>query len=189
MEPNQDTKSHLSARRPAVFLDRDGTLIVDVGYPKDPARVERLSGAAEAMRTLQQAGYALIVISNQSGIARGIITPQQAQAVHDRFLEVFAQESVHFEGVYYCPHGSKENCACRKPQPGLLRQAVDEHGLDPRQSFVVGDKLSDIQAGKAIGCRGVLLRSCYVDDPGDLPDFVVSTWKEALQAMIGDPAR
>lgn len=137
-------------RRKALFLDRDGTLIVDVGYPRDPARVEILSGAVEALRGYSD--YALVVISNQSGIARGLITEDEWRAVHERFVELFANEGITFAGSYYCKHGPDDGCACRKPEPGMLRQAARELDLDLAQSIMIGDKPSDVEAGRRAGC-------------------------------------
>ena len=139
----------------ALFLDRDGTLIVDVGYPKDPAQVELLPGAAESLRDLER-DWALVIISNQSGIGRGLITFDEANAVHDRMVELFEAEGIAFAGVYYCPHAPETGCACRKPAPGLLQQAARELDLDLTASVIVGDKPSDVEAGLAVGARGVL---------------------------------
>lgn len=141
--------------RPALFLDRDGTLIVDVGYPRDPALVDPLPGAIDALRELQQR-YALVIISNQSGIARGRITPAEAAAVHARTVELFAAGGVTFAGAYYCPHGPDEACRCRKPAPGLLLDAARELDLDLAASIMIGDKPSDLEAGQAAGCAHVL---------------------------------
>ena len=142
------------ARR-ALFLDRDGTLIVDVGYPRDPAGVELLPGAAEALRALQDE-WALVVISNQSGIGRGMISEAEAAAVHDRFVAAFAAAGVRFAGFYYCPHAPDAGCACRKPAPGLLLDAARELGLDLARSVMLGDKPSDLEAGRAAGCAHVV---------------------------------
>jgi histidinol-phosphate phosphatase family protein len=137
--------------RPALFLDRDGTLIVDVGYPRDPALVETLPGAIDALCKLQHT-YALVIISNQSGIARGRITPAEAAAVHARTIELFAAGGVTFAGAYYCPHGPDDGCPCRKPAPGLLLDAAHELDLDLASSIMLGDKPSDLEAGLAAGC-------------------------------------
>lgn len=136
--------------RRALFLDRDGTLIVDVGYPSDPAKVELIPGAAEALRALQR-DWLLVVVSNQSGIGRGMITPEQANAVHDRFVAAFAAQGVAFAGYYYCPHAPDTRCACRKPSPGLLLAAAEELALDLGASAIIGDKASDIECGRAAG--------------------------------------
>ncbi|MBA3541531.1 MAG: HAD family hydrolase [Deltaproteobacteria bacterium] len=135
----------------ALFLDRDGTLIVDVGYPRDPAEVALLPGAADTLRSLAN-DWTLVIVSNQSGIARGLITPEQANAVHDRVLAAFAAEGVAFAGVYYCPHAPDAGCACRKPAPGLLLDAARELDLDLAASIMIGDKISDVAAGVAAGC-------------------------------------
>jgi histidinol-phosphate phosphatase family protein len=135
-----------------LFVDRDGTLIVDVGYPRDPALVEPLPGAIDALREL--AGhFALVIISNQSGIGRGLITEAEARAVHDRVVDVFGRAGVEFAGAYYCPHAPGTRCPCRKPAPGLLLDAARELALDLATSIMVGDKASDMAAGRAAGCR------------------------------------
>jgi histidinol-phosphate phosphatase family protein len=134
--------------RRALFLDRDGTLIVDVGYPRDPALVELLPGAASVLRELQR-DWLLVVVSNQSGIGRGLISAAEATAVHDRFVAMFAAEGVAFAGFYYCPHALEAGCDCRKPLPGLLLQAAVELAIDIRSSALVGDKVSDLEAGRA----------------------------------------
>ncbi len=141
--------------RRALFLDRDGTLIVDVGYPRDPAKVELIPGAASALRDLQR-DWLLVVVSNQSGIGRGTITPAEATAVHDKFVDLFAIQGVAFAGFHYCPHAPDAGCACRKPMPGLLLDAAEELGLDLGQSAVVGDKASDVEAGRAAGLLHVI---------------------------------
>lgn len=171
-------------KKPALFLDRDGTLIVDVGYPKDPALVEPVEGAIDAMRTLSDAGYSLVVISNQSGVGRGMIAPAEARQVHLRFVEVFRHEGVEFDGVYYCPHAPEDRCECRKPSPYMLLEADREIGVDFSRSFVVGDRLGDVETGKNTGCRAILFPSQYVDDPGDLPDFVCNGWSEATPILL-----
>ncbi len=171
-------------KNPTVFLDRDGTLIVDVGYPKDPNLVEPLDGAIESMKALIDKGYQLVVISNQSGVGRGMISPEEAKSVHDRFIEVFEETGVTFADVYYCPHAPDEGCECRKPSPYMLNQADADHGVDFSRSWMVGDRLGDVQTGKNAGCRAILFRSQYVDDPGALPDAVVDGWNEALPILL-----
>lgn len=135
----------------ALLLDRDGTLIVDVGYPREPERVELLPGAAAALRELGET-FALVIVSNQSGIGRGMIKEEEADRVHARVLELFAAEGVRFAGAYRCPHAPEEDCSCRKPAPGMLLQAAEELGLDLAQSVMIGDKHADVQAGWAAEC-------------------------------------
>ncbi|HEX3757852.1 MAG TPA: HAD family hydrolase [Kofleriaceae bacterium] len=146
--------SPAGARR-ALLLDRDGTLITDVGYPRDPAQVEPLPGAVAALRALQTR-FALVIISNQSGVGRGLITPAEARAVHARVVERFGQAGVAFAGAYYCPHDPAAGCPCRKPAPGLLLDAARELGLDLAGSIMLGDKPSDVAAGRAAGCGHAL---------------------------------
>jgi histidinol-phosphate phosphatase family protein len=140
---------------PSLLVDRDGTLIEDVGYLRDPAQVKLVDGAAEALRALQR-DWALVVISNQSGIARGLISEREAEAVHAAFIAAFAAEGVTFAGCYYCPHAPEGGCTCRKPAPGLIVEAARELGLDLRRSVMLGDKASDVEAGRAAGCGYVV---------------------------------
>jgi D-glycero-D-manno-heptose 1,7-bisphosphate phosphatase len=147
----------LSAKGAALFLDRDGTLIVDTGYPREPSRVECIEGAAETLRACIVLGYVLVVVSNQSGVGRGIITPEEARAVDVRFQEVFAAEGVTFAAVHYCFHAPSAACLCRKPKPGMILQAIEALNLEPRLSYLVGDKPSDIEAGASANVPAMLL--------------------------------
>jgi D-glycero-D-manno-heptose 1,7-bisphosphate phosphatase len=145
--------------RRAVFLDRDGTIIHDRGYPRDPALVELLPGAANGLTILRERGLLLVVVSNQSGLARGLVTPAEAKAVHRRFLTCLAEQGLVLDGVYYCPHGPDEDCSCRKPAPGLILQAAAELKIDLSRSFMTGDKRSDVEAGIRAGCTSILFNN------------------------------
>jgi len=151
--------------RRALFVDRDGTLIVDVGYPRDPALVEPLPGAIDALRALGDR-FAPVIVSNQSGLGRGLITDAEARAVHDRVIDVFARAGVGFAGAYYCPHAPDAGCPCRKPAPGLLLDAARELDLDLARSVMLGDKLSDILAGRTAGCGHTIRLGPDVDGAG-----------------------
>jgi D-glycero-D-manno-heptose 1,7-bisphosphate phosphatase len=143
--------------KPLLFLDRDGTLIEDTGYPNNPDTVRLLPGAADALRELAKF-YQPAVVSNQSGIARGRITPQEARLVHERFVELFCEASGVELRAWYCPHGPTEACGCRKPAPGLLHQAAAFYETTITADCVmVGDKPSDCEAGLAAGCGTNLL--------------------------------
>lgn len=144
-------------KKRALFLDRDGTLIKDTGYLRDPNDVELLPGVVEVLREARARGYELIVISNQSGIARGLITEAELEAVEKRFEELLAKEGVTLDLVLFCKHGPDEGCPCRKPKPGLLHDAARLRGIDLASSIMVGDKESDVEAGRAAGCRTVLI--------------------------------
>lgn len=138
---------------PLLFLDRDGTLMDDVGYPRDPSDVFLIPGAAEAIRMLVELRYVPAVVSNQSGIGRGIISTAQAEAVHERFVALFEQASDIRLPCFYCPHAPEEYCDCRKPRPGLLMMAALRLGLPiDEHSIMIGDKPSDVDAGVGAGC-------------------------------------
>ena len=145
--------------RPAVFLDRDGTLIEDPGYIRDPDHVRLLPGAAAAIRRLNGAGLAAIVVSNQSGIARGLVTLEQYQRTEQRLDELLAREGSRLEGHYICPHLPEVNgpCECRKPGTLLYRQAAERFGIDLSQSWWVGDRLRDVLPAEALGGRGIVV--------------------------------
>jgi len=138
---------------PYLFLDRDATLIRDTVYPRDPAAVELLPGAADAVGDLARRGFRPVVVSNQSGVARGLITPAEAAAVHARFVALFTAAAGLDLPCWYCFHGPADGCDCRKPKPGLFRQAARHFGdpIDTR-SVTVGDKPGDLDAGRAAGC-------------------------------------
>lgn len=141
--------------RRAVFLDRDGTLIEDPGYPKDPEQVRLLPGVVPALRQFREAGFLLVVISNQAGVGRGLITPAEAAAVHGRFVELFAAAGVTFDDVRYCPHAPAEQCGCRKPSPRMIQESATRLGIDLAKSFMIGDKESDVEAGVRAGCTSL----------------------------------
>jgi D-glycero-D-manno-heptose 1,7-bisphosphate phosphatase len=148
---------------PAVFLDRDGTLNRETGYLHDRADWRWLPGAPQALARLYGRGYRLVVVSNQSGLARGLYGKEAVDALHRWVNEDLAGFGAVIEAFYYCPHHPEftGDCSCRKPKPGLLLRAAEELGLDCRASWMIGDKISDIQAGRAAGCRPVLVRTGY----------------------------
>ena len=153
-------------KRPAVFLDRDGTLIEDVGYPHRPEDLRLLPGVVPALQKLQALGFVLVVVTNQSGIARGYFSEDQMHAFHTLLCERLAEAGVRIEAIYHCPFHpdasvSKYRCdsPLRKPKPGMLLLAAEELRLDLPASYAVGDKKSDVLAGQAAGCRTVLVQT------------------------------
>jgi len=146
-----------SPDRPPVFLDRDGTVIVEKEYLADPDRVQIEAGVTPALRLLQEAGHPLVVVSNQSGIGRGMFTENEALRVNARVAELLSAEGVHILAWYYCPHAPDEPCACRKPLPGMALAAAAEWGLPLAGSYVIGDKRSDVELADAIGGTGILV--------------------------------
>jgi histidinol-phosphate phosphatase family protein len=145
--------------RPAVFLDRDGTLIEDPGYLADPDRVRLLPGAAEAVAELNRAGVPVVVVTNQSGIARGLLTEAQYRATERRLDQLLADRGARIDAHYFCPHHPDAGgpCDCRKPGLLLYRRAASEHGLDLAASWWVGDRLRDVLPAPALGGRGILV--------------------------------
>ncbi len=178
----------------AVFLDRDGTLNVNTGYVGDPASVRLVAGAADGVRLLAEAGFATVVVSNQSGIARGYFSEAAADAVDARVRELLRQAGAPITAMYRCPHMPGGGCDCRKPKPGMLLRAAADLGLDLAQSWVVGDRLLDIEAGRAAGCRCVLVPGTPPHQPADdfsltPPDFRARDLPDAARLIIAHAGR
>jgi D-glycero-D-manno-heptose 1,7-bisphosphate phosphatase len=150
-------------RRRAVFLDRDGTLAHEVGYVNHPDRFRLFAFAPRAVRILNEAGLRVIVITNQSGVARGYFTEEILSEVHRRLEEGLARGGASVDAIYYCPHlpSHDGDCECRKPLPGMLRRAEREFEIDLARSWVVGDMITDVEMGRAVGARTILLRTGY----------------------------
>lgn len=163
----------------ALFLDRDGTIIEDRGYMRDPRLVALMPGAAEALRELQANGWSLVVITNQSGVGRGLITPDEMDAVQAQFMQVMRAAGVAIAATYFCSHRPDENCHCRKPSPFLAEVAAREHSLDLRESWMIGDRRSDILFGKNAGCRTIWLSSPMFLVEDGLADYTARDWSEA----------
>ena len=154
--------------QPAVFLDRDGTLIEEVGYLDRPERVELYPFSADAVRALNRAGVRLVLITNQSGVARGFFTESVVQAVHAHIDALLRDAGAFLDAYYYCPHHPDGKvaeyarvCDCRKPGRGLVDRAVNELSVDPARSFTVGDRWLDVALARSIGARGILVRTGY----------------------------
>lgn len=134
-----------------LLLDRDDTIIDDPGYLSDPDGLVFLPGAVEGLRAFSQAGWPLVVVTNQSGIGRGYFGEEELRLVHERFRELLQVEGIELAGVYHCPHAPEDNCDCRKPKPELGRRAALELGLELENSVMVGDKESDLEMGRTLG--------------------------------------
>lgn len=176
--------------RRAVFLDRDGTIIEDKGFLGEPSGVEILPTVTGALRLLRDNGFATVVISNQSGVARGYFGEDAVRAVNDEIVRQLAGDGIALDGWYWCPHFD-DGCDCRKPAPGLVHRAVDELGLTLDGGAMVGDRGSDVALGHAVGIPGVLLPSIFPYD-GPQPDFRAETLLEAAEwivARVGERLR
>lgn len=154
--------------KPAVFLDRDGVVIEDLQYLGNADRVRLLPGAAETVAALNRAGWAVVIVTNQSGVARGLFTEADVDAVHAHLAELLRGYGARLDAVHFCPHHPdgdvpeyRVDCECRKPRPGMLLRAAGELGLDLVASWMIGDRVTDLEAGAAVGCRTVLVRTGY----------------------------
>lgn len=148
----------------AFFLDRDGVINAEVDYLYKPEEVVLCPNVGKAIRKINQAGYLAVVVSNQSGIARGMFTLREVKAVEQKICEMIAPENARLDAFYYCPHHKAGvvpqlavECDCRKPKPGLLLNAIRDLGIDPSASFLIGDQLSDLRAGEDAGCKAVVM--------------------------------
>jgi D-glycero-D-manno-heptose 1,7-bisphosphate phosphatase len=175
----------------ALFLDRDGVIIEDTGYPHDPDKIRILPGVVEALRRFQSEGWLIVVVANQSGVARGYFGKEAVEAVNKRVREVLELKGVSLEGVYYCPHHPDftGECDCRKPKPGMLARAASDLKINLKSSIMVGDKMSDVLAGKAAGC---LKSGLVLTGPGSEKeakkskeaDFVVNDLEELAKLIF-----
>jgi histidinol-phosphate phosphatase family protein len=170
------------AVRPAVFLDRDGTLIEDKGFLGDPSGVELLPTVVDALKLLARHRYATIVISNQSGIARGLLDDAQVRSVNAEIVRRLAGDDLAIDGWYWCPHYD-DGCDCRKPEPALVHRAVSEHQLTLDGAAMVGDRGSDVELGQRVGIAGIAVPGPqpYV---GPEPDLRANTLLEAAEWIV-----
>jgi len=178
--PNSST-----SKRRAVFLDRDDTLIPDIPYLGDPARVTLLPGARDALVRLHDAGFLLIMVSNQSGVARGLITYDQVRTVNAEVARQLLPAPI--DATYFSPDGPDEPSETRKPAPGLLLRAAREHNIDLARSFMVGDKVSDIECGRRAGCQTVRIAAGPPPPTEPSPNFTASGLAEASEWILHQP--
>jgi D,D-heptose 1,7-bisphosphate phosphatase len=182
---------------PAIFLDRDGTINEDPGYISDPGKVILLPEAANALSLLKKNGYLLIVISNQSGIARGLMTAEDVDRVNEKVNSLLQKYGVEIDAFYYCPahpdFSSEEECECRKPSTKLLFEAVKEFNIDLERSYFVGDLISDIQCGKNAGIKTILVKTgkgvesfSILQKENNFPTFVADNLLNASNYILAD---
>jgi D-glycero-D-manno-heptose 1,7-bisphosphate phosphatase len=175
------------ARYPAVFLDRDGTLMEEVEYCRDPAHVRVLDGVTTSLQRLKAAGFKLFLITNQSGIGRGLLTESDFHAVQREFLKQLGDSML--DGVYFAPETPDQPSTRRKPAPGMLLEAAAEHEIDLSDSWVIGDKSSDMGAGRAAGTRTILVLTGYGRQQlSSDADFIAQDVNDAIANVILKPA-
>jgi histidinol-phosphate phosphatase family protein len=167
----------------ALFLDRDGTVIEECGYLKDPGLVRMIPGAAAALNALASDGWKLIVVSNQSGVGRGLMEVTEMDAVHRRFLELARDLGVPIAASYLCTHRPEDQCECRKPSPFMLLQAAKEHRIDLSASWMAGDREGDILCGRNAGCSTIWLRNEMFPVADDFPTFVADGWEAIYRKL------
>jgi D-glycero-D-manno-heptose 1,7-bisphosphate phosphatase len=174
-----------------VFIDRDGTINKEVKYLADPSKFEFIPGALDALLRLQKKGYKLILVTNQAGVAKGKLTLRQLDLIHLKMLGLMQKAGVHFtkEEIYICPHREEEDCECRKPKIKSLLHAQIKYGLDPKLCFMVGDKTSDIEAGKRAGYGTILVSTGYGGKDGKYqvePDYAASDLLAASKIILNN---
>jgi heptosyltransferase-2 len=177
-----------------VFLDRDGTLNYDPGYLKIPAELKLLAGVGPALARLKGSGAKLVVVTNQSGVGRGMLTLKDLEAIHARLLGLLEQEDAALDAIYFCPHHPDDGCRCRKPNVGMVERAVSELQLDLRRSYLIGDHARDIQLAHRVGAKAILLTPGPVDAPvldrlkveQAMPDAMAKSMAEAVDWILND---
>lgn len=179
----------VTTHRRFVLIDRDGTINVEKHYLSDPDQLELIPGAATAIRRLRTAGFGVAVITNQSGIARGYFDQARLDEIHARLKQLLAVEGAEVDGIYICPHGPDDDCSCRKPLPGMVQQAVADHGFDPKEAFVIGDKEVDVELGRAVGAKTFLVRTGHgakAEAAGTTADHVVDDLPAAVALIASN---
>ena len=177
---------------PVVYLDRDGTLNFDPGYLNQPDQLQLLPGVGQAVARLNRAGFKAVVLSNQSGLARGLITKEQLDAIHRRLHELLAADGARLDGIFICPHHPEDACSCRKPAAGLVSRAQQELGIAPDHAIVIGDKASDVGLARNIGATAVFVTSGHHPEEeqarmvalGLVPDFTARELAEAVKWIL-----
>ena len=190
-----------NALRPVVFLDRDGTLNEEVGYIRDVSNLVLIEGAGAAIKKLNDAGVATVLVTNQSGVARGYYPEEHIGQLHRRLVGLLAGQGARLDALYYCPHlpeGTVEPfntvCQCRKPEPGMVSRALAEHrDLDGSRSYVVGDKSTDVELAQKCGSKGVLVTTGFGQDVLEgkyqwpvKPDYTAANITEAVDWILQD---
>jgi D-glycero-D-manno-heptose 1,7-bisphosphate phosphatase len=178
--------------RPAVFLDRDGTIGEELGYVNHIDRFQIFPYAAESIRALNQANIPVVVVTNQGGIARNIFPESLVHEVHKKMVAELAAGGAHVDAIYFCPHKSEDACECRKPNPGLLHRAAREHALNLAGSWIVGDRYGDLEMGHTTGSRGILVMTGYGRGEYELhrttwprqPDALAENLRDAVRLIL-----
>ncbi len=169
-----------------VLIDRDGTLNVEKHYLSDPDQLELVPGAGAAIRRLNKAGWGVVVVTNQSGIARGYFGLDVLDRIHARLTQLLEDQGAHLDGIEICPHGPDDDCTCRKPLPGMIEQAARRFGFDPSAAWVIGDKDADVGMALAVGAKAILVRTGYGRkyEAATKADFVADDLPAAIDIVL-----
>jgi len=170
-----------SGAKRIALLDRDGTIIVDKVYLRDPDLIEFAPGAIEGLKLLRDSGFVLLLVTNQSGVARGYFDEACLARIHDRLEAMLARHGIELAKIYYCPHGPNDNCQCRKPATGMVRQAMADFGFCAGHAVVIGDSDADMRLAEASGIRGIRIGS----EPGSVRNFRMAA-EQALE-LVSEP--
>jgi len=179
----------------AVFLDRDGTIVEDVGYMNSPQQIQFIPGSIEAIKKLNEAGFKVVVITNQAGVARGLITEDMLQTIDKTLHKWILSGGAHLDGLYYCPHHPehgvhpyKQACECRKPHPGLIKRAHRDLNINLAQSYMIGDKATDVEAGKRAGTKTIYVLTGRgkgeKDRLQEKPDHIAENLADAVKWLL-----
>ncbi len=167
---------------PIIFLDRDGTIIVDKVYLNDPNEVEFIDGVIEGLKKLYLYGFKLVIVTNQSGISRGLVQLENLNLIHKKMVNVLKSFGIEIYRIYYCPHLPSDNCSCRKPKIGLVEELLDK--IDVNNSFVIGDKDTDVLFGKNLGVKTVLIQQNRELQLSCKPDFISADFISAVNWIL-----
>ena len=198
-EPGKLSLSSLTLRnRIAVFMDRDGTITEEMGYLKEPEKLRLIPRSGEAIRSLNEKEILAIVVSNQSGVARGYFSEETVKKIHRKLERLLKKEGAYPDGIYYCPHhpkfGSpqyKKNCNCRKPKPGMLERAARRFNLDLKKCYITGDKVEDIKLARNVGAKGILILTGYGERSKKKvkSDYVAKNLYQAVKWIINNEVK
>lgn len=176
----------------AIFIDKDGTLIQDVPYNVNPELIKFEDHAFESLYMLQQKGYYFVIVSNQPGISKGYFTEEDLKAVEEKIKKSLFENRVMLQGFYYCPHDEKEHCDCRKPKPGLIFNAARDLEIDLSHSWMIGDILNDVEAGKRSNCKTILIdngnETEWIWKKQRMPHYMVNDLKAAAEIILHNPS-
>ncbi|MCX6149912.1 MAG: HAD family hydrolase [Ignavibacteriales bacterium] len=181
----------------AVFFDRDGTINIDPGYLGNPEQVELYKGVTEGLVQLKKLGFKIIVVSNQSGIARGLITKEDVDSINNKINEILLKDDVQIDAFYYCPYHPKfnttEECECRKPSTKMIYQAAEDWNIDLKKSYLTGDMVSDVECGLNAGLKTILIKTTiteekisYLLNEGKIPTFIAPNFLDACNFIVND---